>query len=507
MILRRKRRKKSEDNAANQKVESKIKSAGPFNAAALKEEFAKCPDVQFSQLRFKNYQVVLIYCSGLVNTDLLYNSIPEKTEKFLGSFEGNLSKETVLEGLNLPSLSSIDNKEDAISDVFSGKLLLDLGVSGTIFTVEISERPQRQPEDTKAESTILGPRDDFIEDITVNFSLIRKRLRTTSLVFDEFDVGKRTKTKLLLVYMDDIVNQETLGQIRDKLSTISVDGLMSGNQLEELINDNRYGLFPRHKYTGKPDFAVQTLLSGRFVILIDGVSTAYITPVNFHLLFKSSEDRELNYIYSSLERVLRVSGLLASTLLPGAWIALTTFHQEQLPLTLLATVVETRRGVPFPTALEAFAMLILFDLFREAGVRLPMAIGQILSVVGGLIIGDAAIRSGLTSPSMLVIIALSTVSTFTLIDQSLIGTLSVMRLFSVLLASLLGFFGLLISFYLFLCYLGTIQVFGVTYLDGMNEFDKGTFLKTFFRLPDPLMKSRASALDLNDNTRRDGQGK
>lgn len=498
--------KKSEANKAQMtgKEKSSNISSEPISAELLKEVFTKNSDVQQAFFKFNGNQVKFIYCAGLVNTDLLFNTVPRLIEKFFNQFESVPTQEEILENLNLPSLGTIHNKEEAIADVFAGMLLIDFGIPGTMITADISKRPQRTPEDTKAESTILGPRDDFIEDLNVNISLIRKRLRTTSLVFDEFTIGKRSQTKVLLLYMDDIVNKDTLAQITNKLKSVSVDTLTSGTQLEELINDNPYGIFPRHKYTGKPDFAVQNLTSGRFVILMDGVATAYITPINFHLLFKSSEDREVTYIFSSLERFLRVSGLIVSTMLPGIWIALTTFHQDQLPLTLLATIVETRRGVPFPAPLEAFGMLLLFDLFREAGVRLPMAIGQILSVVGGLIIGDAAIRSGLTSPSMLVIIALSTVATFTLIDQSLIGTISVIRFISILLASILGFFGVLISFYLLLSYLGTIRVFGVAYLDGLNEFNKGTFLKTFFKLPSNEMRSRPEDLNLNDVTRKEG---
>jgi spore germination protein KA len=495
--------KKPRQNQDESKGEKIAGPSEPLSSELLKEVFSKNSDVQYTLFKYHHHQVVLIYCSGLVNSDLLYNTIPRLIEKYFDRYGGTPSAQSLLENLNLPSLSTIDKKEDAINDVFSGKLIMDFGISGTMITVDISERPQRNPEDSQVESTILGSRDDFIEDINVNLSLIRKRLRTTTLVFEEFNIGKRSQTKLLLLYMDDIVNKDTLAQIKDDLSSISIDGLTSGTQLEELIVDNPYGLFPRHKYTGKPDFAVQNLLSGRFVILIDGVATAYITPTNFHLLFKSSEDREITYIFASFERFLRVSGLLVSTLLPGIWIAITTIHQDQMPLTLLATVVETRRGVPFPPALEAIGMLVLFDLFREAGVRLPMAIGQILSVVGGLIIGDAAIRSGLTSPSMLVIIALSTVSTFTLIDQSLIGTISIIRLFSIFMASILGFFGVLVSFYYFLSYLGSIQIYGVAYLNGLNEFNKGTFLKTFFKLPDSQMKSRPEDLNLNDVTRKD----
>ncbi|MBO0960869.1 spore germination protein [Neobacillus sp. MM2021_6] len=477
-------------------------SLPPLNTQALREIFSKCPDIEFSTFKFKLHPVTFIYCSGLINTDLLYETIPSLIEKFFERFNGTLTTDVILEELNLPSIATISSEENVVSDIFAGKLLIDFGISGILFTLDIAKRPQREPSETNTESTILGPRDDFIEDININVSLIRKRLRTTSLVFEEFCVGKRTKTKLLLLYIDDIANLDTLGQIRNKLSSINVDGLSSTNQLEELINNNKYALFPRHKYTGKPEFAVQTLLSGRFVILIDGVATAFITPINFHLLFKTNEDKEISYIYVSLERLLRVSGLLISTLFPGIWIALTTFHQDQVPLSLLATVVETRRGVPFPAAVEAFAMLLLFELFREAGVRLPMAIGQILSVVGGLIIGDAAISSGLTSPSMLVVIALSTVATFTLVDQSLIGTLSIIRFLSIIMASLLGFFGVLLSFFLLLSYLGSIQTFGVYYLDGMNQFNKWTFLKTFFKLPAGAMRRRPEDLNLTDDTRK-----
>jgi hypothetical protein len=485
------------------KSEVKNKSSEPFHIEGLREIFSKNPDVQFSPLKFGQYKVTLIYCSGLIKTEMLFTTIPDKLERFFERYKEIYSKEFILQNLHIPSLTTVDSQDLAVSEIFAGKLLLDFGIPHTIFMVDISERPQRNTEDTKAESTILGPRDDFIEDINVNFSLIRKRLKTTTLLFEEFDVGQRSHTKVLLLYMDDIANKETLKKIKEKISKISIDGLTSRNQLEELINERPNGLFPRHKYTGKPDFAVESLLSGRFVILIDGVATAYITPITFHLLFKTNEDREINYLFSSLERFLRVSGLIVSTLLPGIWIALTNFHQDQLPLTLLATVVETRRGVPFPAPLEAIGMLLLFDLFREAGVRLPMAIGQILSVVGGLIIGDAAIRSGLTSPSMLVIIALSTVATFTLIDQSVIGSISIIRLFCTVMGSLLGFFGVLISFFLLLCYMGGIQVFGVAYLDGMNEFNSGSFLKTFFRLPEGSMKSRPDGLQLQDVTRRD----
>src|SRR5699024_4172668 len=211
--------------------------------------------------------------------------------------------------------------------------------------------------------------------------------------------------------------------------------------------DKRSKLFPRHDYTGRPDFAVQSLIRGRVFILVDGVAYGMITPVNLFLLFKTVEDNEYPTIFSSFERLLRVFGIIVGILLPAFWLALTTYHQNQLPLQLLATVVQASTGLPFPSALEMLIMLIMFELFREAGLRLPEAIGGTLSVVGGLIIGDAAIREGVTSPAMVVIIALSVISTYTLVNQSCISAVSMICIFSIIATAFFGLFGFFVSFY------------------------------------------------------------
>ncbi|MBP3038820.1 spore germination protein [Bacillaceae bacterium Marseille-Q3522] len=473
-----------------------------LNARLLRKIFAKCPDVHFSVFTFQNQHVTLIYCSGLVNQETLFKTIPKALESFFSSHNDEHNKETIINGLNLPNLGYIEQKEKAESEIFAGKLLIDFGLPGTIIYVDIADRPKRNPEDANTEANIQGARDNFIEELYVNISLIRKRLRTASFVYEVLEIGRRTKTKVAILYLEDIANKDILKKIKDKLDQIDIDGLFSGTQLEELINDRPYALFPRHRYTGKPDFAVTSVLNGRFIILIDGVTTAYITPVNFSFILKVAEDQEVSYIVSSLQRIMRVGGLFISTFLPGFWVAITTIHQDQLPINLLATVVESRRGVPLPTSFEAFIMLIIFGLFNEAGLRLPKSIGQILSVVGGLIIGEAAISAGLTSPAMLVIISLSTVATFTLQNTSLIGTLFFARFFVLLCSSLLGFFGLLFSFFLLCGYIGNIQIFGVPYLEMANDLSAGNFLKTFFRVPEQKWKKRPSSVQVNDQSKK-----
>ncbi|MFJ7724743.1 spore germination protein [Neobacillus sp. NPDC097160] len=500
------KKKKKTQNTTKTPDEKEISTASKYlNEQTLRELFKKNEDVIFEPFKFNQHKVMMIYCKGLIRNDMLYQTVPDRLEAFFSPLHAEPSKEKILDLLHLPSLKLLENEDEAVSEIFSGKMLLDFNIPGSIFLVDISERPQRNPEETKTEVSLLGPRDNFIEDISINIALIRKRLRTTSLASKSLEIGRRTRTKVSVLYIDDITDKEILQNIMEKLSAIEIDGLFSGTQLEELIDKNPFGLFPRHAYTGRPDFSVQSLLSGRVIILIDGIAYAYITPVNLFFLLKSSEDKEQNYAFSSFERLMRVVGILIATFLPGFWVALSAFHQNQLPLTLLATIVESRRGVPLPTSLEALLMLVIFELFREAGLRLPTAVGQTLSVIGGLIIGDAAIRAGLTNPAMLVVISGSTIATFTLVNQWLIGTVSIIRFFVIFCVSIFGFFGFFISIFIIIIYIAKIRIFGVPYLGLATRIDMMNILKSVFRLPDSKKVSRANSLNPNDPTRKEGE--
>ncbi|MBM7649754.1 hypothetical protein JOC78_002738 [Bacillus ectoiniformans] len=487
----------------HQKVSDSSPSHKQMNEERIRSLFEKCEDVQYSFLQYKQETVTLVYCNGLVSNDILFQVVPAQLEKFFDKLEGEISEDSI-KYLQLPSVELLKTEDQAISDIFAGKLILLFNSIELVITIDMADRPERQPEQSNIEVSVKGPRDSFVENISVNHALIRKRLRTASLVSEAFQVGRRSKTKVSILYMDDITDKELLQKFKQKIQSIDIDGLYSGTQLEELINDGTFSIFPRHAYTGRPDFAVESLLNGRLVILIDGVAYAYITPVNLSYLIKSAEDKENNYLYTSFERLLRVAGILVAAFLPGFWVALTAFHQNQLPLNLLATVIESRRGVPFPTAMEAILVLLLFELFREAGLRLPLAVGQTLSVIGGLIIGDAAIRAGLTSPAMLVVIAGSTVATFTLTNQSLIGTVSLIRFFVISLVSLFGFFGFFISLFIVGTFLAKIRTFGVPYLELATRINLKNILQAIFLLPARKNNTRADALNPSDPDKQGG---
>ncbi|GHI01251.1 spore germination protein [Neobacillus kokaensis] len=470
---------------------------------ALRKTFKDSSDVVFFNLQFQKYLVTLVYCNGLVSNEMLYKTVPSRLEKFFLDSPNEINEET-LHSLKLPTLTHIETIEKSEDEVFSGKVLLVFQGDHQVYSVDISDQPKRNPEEGNMEISIKGPRDNFIEDISVNYALIRKRLRSTSLLSESFEIGKRTRTKVILLYIKDIANLEIIDQLRKKLNEIDIDGLYSGMQLEGLINDNPYSIFPRHTYTGRPDFAVQSLLTGRFVVFIDGVPYAYIAPVNLFFLLKAAEDSETNYFYNAFQRIMRAFGISVAAFLPGFWVALTSFHQNQLPFTLLATVIESRRGVPFPTALEAILMLVLFEVFREAGLRLPVSIGQTLSVIGGLIIGDAAIRAGLTNPAMLVVIAASTIATFTLVNQALVGAVSLLRFVVIIFSATLGFFGFFTSIFLIGTVVAKIQSFDLPYLQVAERLSLRYVLKSIIRIPVKKDDTRPGSINPPDPTKQGG---
>ena len=240
---------------------------------------------------------------------------------------------------------------------------------------------------------------------------------------------------------------------------------------------------------------------GRFLILVDGVAYGVITPVNIFYLLKTGEDYESSIIYGTFERFIRLIGGIVGILLPSFWLALTHFHQDQLPLQLLATVVITNIGLPFPAVLEMLIILMMFEILREAGLRLPSKVGGIIGVIGGLIIGDAAIRSGITSPALVVVIATSTIASYTLVNQQFENFVIIIRILFIIVTAFLGLFGFFICFYLFILYVANTRVFGVPYLNISADLSFNNLKKTLFRLPKYKYKFRPNFLDPQDESR------
>ncbi|PQP89394.1 spore germination protein, partial [Paenibacillus sp. AR247] len=379
-----------------------------WNFSRLNDLFAKSADIKVQMHRLSKSnpysEIVLVFADGLCESSLLGKVIlPELYDMY--EKDGLPSKKGELLAGKLPlSLLKTNAPSSAIEEaVFQGSVVLFLPHTNELYTMDISNMPKRTPEESTTEISVKGPKDGFTEDISTNVALIRKRIRSTTLCNETFVMGRRTRTRVSLLYIEDIISPKLLEEVKKRMSKIDMDGLYTASQLEELLSDSKYSLLPLIDFTGRPDYAVSSLINGRFVIIVDGNPMVLTGPGSLSLLMKSPEDIHFNYIYISFVRLIRVLSLVLSVALPGFWVALTAFHQDQLPYRMMATISVTRLGLPFSAQMELFLLLLLFEIFREAGIRLPTTIGQTLTVIGGLIIGDAAIRAGLVSPSSVVV--------------------------------------------------------------------------------------------------------
>ncbi|WP_139364907.1 spore germination protein [Sutcliffiella halmapala] len=464
---------------------------------ALQELFNQSSDVRIkSEEEIMGKPIIIIYCKSLVDSSLLHTlRMPFLKDK------KNLSTAFQEEKKSLEEVT----EDFIVQEVFDGKLVLITPEDdGFIYLYDISKIPSRNTEESSTDISIRGPKDGFIEERITNIGLIRKRLKTKSLVMRDYIVGDRSKTIVTLVYIEDIINQEILSNIKEKMEQIDIDVLTSSSMLEELIVDTPASIFPLVNYSGRPDFVVDSLNQGRFALIVDGAPTVLIAPSNFSYLFKTPEDANVNFYYATIERLLRFLGFAVTLFLPGFYTALITHNVGQLPLPLIATITVSRLGLPFPVFLETLIMLIMFELFKEAGVRLPKSVGQTVAVLGGLIIGDAAIRGGITSPTMLVIIGITAVASFTLVNQSLLGNVFIIRLYILALSAFFGIFGFMIGLLSIVLLLCRLQSFGISYMVNFLEFNMKDILYILFRNPANLANKRSTSLKPKDKTRIGG---
>ncbi|WP_028559750.1 spore germination protein [Paenibacillus pinihumi] len=487
---------------------SKSKQEYNWNRQTLEALFARTADVDIESYRLsekEQSEIMLIYSNGLCDASEISKTILPELEK-LEATKGleSLHKGNFYGSLPMTSVDPAAPPKQISEWIFDGEVLLLIPFTNALFKMNIGHRPERNPEESTTEITIKGPKDGFIEDLMTNVALIRKRVRSESLCCEISTLGRRTRTKVALFYFGDIIDPKVLKEAKNRLQKIDIDGLYSINQLEELMVDQKLTLFPLLDFTGRPDKAVSSLLAGRFVIILDGNPMVLIGPGNLSLLMKSPEDLYFSFQYISFARLIRALSLLISMLLPGAWVALSSFHPDQLPFRLMATVASGRIGLPFSGQIELFILLLLLEIFREAGLRLPSSIGQTLTVVGGLIIGDAAIRAGLVSPSVVVVGAVTAVTSVTLVNQSLSGSVSVIRFGLFFISAFMGMYGLLLGIVLLVGYMSRLRSFGVPYLAPMSPFNAADLLKSVLRLPWIWMKKRPETLNVTDPDKGEG---
>ncbi|RAI88146.1 GerA spore germination protein [Paenibacillus pabuli] len=470
--------------------------------ASFEEQFNPCADVVIQTFPAKDetdMSVIMIYCDGLVDGKQINQFIIPRLEQHSLFIEEEHPKEL---GLTLNPIEDLTDTENLNLLIFSGQLLLIFGNGDQSCSLDIASIPGRTPEESAIESSIKGPRDGFTEELSVNIGLVRKRMKTSSMCYEKYVKGGRTQTSIGLLYVKDIINPDILKEARKNLDQIEIDGLLGTSIMERAIMGGIRSIFPLTDNTERPDYVVDSLLNGRFAVLIEGSPVAIIAPTTLFNQLKSPEDESTPFFIVTFERILRISGLLIACFFPAFYIGLTSFNVEQIPLPLLATISGTRMGLPMPVTLEAFVMIFMFELFNEAGRRLPRALGQTVSVVGGLIIGDAAIRAGITSPTIIVTVAISVISSYILVNTVLSGATAQVRIGMLVISSILGLFGFIIGLLGLLVHLVSLECYGVSYLSPVSPYIPGDFTQAVSMPPSMKRTKRPAVLHTQDSTRR-----
>ncbi len=381
--------------------------------------------------------------------------------------------------------SSMDNIVSAI--VYGDTVLMIEGYSEVII-ISSKGWDKRSITEPSSEKVLRGPREGFIESLAVNMTLIRRKIRSRDLKFHRVTVGERTRTEVCICYIDGLVHEDILNYIINKIENIYVDSILDVKYIGEFIDDNPFSLFETNNFTERPDVVMGRILEGRVAILVDGSPSVMTTPSLFAEIFMSNDDYYLSYYYSSIRRILRISGFIITISIPALYLALVTFHQGTLPTNLLVAIYAARTGVPFPSILELIILIIIFEILREAGTRAPGSVSQSLSIVGALVLGTAAVDARLVSAPMIIIVGIAAITGLMLPNVS--GILTILRAFLLVLSSILGIYGYIFGILAIVIHLFTLRSCGIPFMSGLDTFNMQYIKDTFIRAPGWYMRSR-----------------
>ena len=370
--------------------------------------------------------------------------------------------------------------EDAAMKLVNGFcVVLFPGAGAIAFEVKTGEK--RGPSAPEVENTVKGAKDGLVETIRTNTSLIRRHLRTPALRLDETKVGRRSLTNVTVAWIEGITSPELVKRMKKRLDSIDMDALITPGAVEEYVTGSRATAFPLLQYTERADTFCLGLLDGRVGLLVDGLPLGYLAPVDLECLMESTEDLSRDYVSAYCVRVLRYGALMLSLLLPGFYIALTVFHQQMIPLPLLRAMIESKKDVPFPSALEVLGLLIAFELLQETGIHLPQAVGQSVSTVGGIVVGTAAVEAGLISPAALIVVSIAGICGFVLPNRDLAEAVRVWRFGLGILGAAAGLFGVTLGLIGLAIHLGGLSSLDVPYLSPFQTSEHNGILRRRMR--------------------------
>ncbi len=466
----------------------------------LKEETNNSSYIVYREKYINNIKIDIIYNEVLTDQDKISNFIYRSLDHIEKIYqEKELLYDVIKNNISNIKIKEINNYQDICKYLNNGFVILLIEDDYSL-ALEVKKNLTRSIEKPMTETTIRGAMDSFTENIETNIGLIKRRLKTNKLWNEDMELGKYTKNKISILTIKGLTDSKIKDNIINKLNSLEIDGVTDTGTLKHLIENETKTIFPTSITTERPDKVVSSLLRGKTVIIIDNCPFVLIMPIDINDFFLSQDDKDSNYINNSLTRILRYLAFFITILTPGIYIALTTFNQEMIPLELLTSFASQRSTVPFPAFFEAILMFVSFEILRESDYRIPNVSNSALSIVGALILGEAAVNAGIVSPIMIIIVAITAISALVIVEPELSNAVKWYRILFMLGGTTIGIFGIFIVFIIFTTNLCSINSYGKSFtmpFTPINSDIKNSIIKF------PLLKRNKRNKYLTNNIIRE----
>lgn len=455
-------------------------------------------------------QVGLVYVDGLVDTDQLAVQVIKTLEQAGGSADTSGNGPSPADDLRVritgrlmttTDVRTMDSFDQLLDPLLAGDTVLFVDGCDAAFVIGLRQFAHRSVEQPATEAAIRAPREGFIEAIRVNTSLIRRRLNTSTLRVTNLYLGRRSKTEVAILYLQDVAAPELVAEVKRRVHAIDIDAIQESGYIEQFIEDNHFSPFPQVMNTERPDKVVANLLEGRVAILTDGTPFALIVPAAFSMYYQSVEDYYSRFLISSLVRAIRLLSLVSSLVFPSLYVSLVSFNPEMIPTKFAVAVAGGRAGVPVPAVVEVMMLEIVMEILREASLHLPRQIGGAISIVGVLVIGQAAVASGFVSPITVVIVAMTAIGSFATPAFDAASALRLLRFPLIIMAGIFGLYGVLVGLIFIVNHMLSLESFGVPYMAPVAPVSWRGLRDGIVRAPLWFMRRRPRSLQTLDSVR------
>jgi spore germination protein KA len=477
----------------------------------IKDMFSCDEGISFRSFCCQNdpqIQFCAVFVSGMTDKNSIQKQIikPIMEAKLDESYDINKLLNTIAqEIISAANVKQSSTLEMIVQSLLTGSTLLFVNEFDRAILIDTANWDKRAITEPEAEKVVMGPREGFTEYIGTNIVLVRRKLKTANLKFKYREIGTQTKTKICICYLEDVAEPKLVREVEARIGKIDLDSVLDVGYIKEMIKDTPFSPFKTIGYTERPDVIAGKILEGRIAVICDGSPIAITMPFLFIEYFNVNEDYYDNFIYATFNRIVRwVSFLLASSV-PAIYVALITFHQEMIPTQLLLSISGSRQNVPFPTVVEALLMLFVFEILRESSIRIPSGVGQTVSIVGALVIGQAAVEAKLVSSPMVIVSAITGITSFVIPKMQ--SELLIIRFIFLLSASAIGLYGYLFCVIGMFIHLASLRSFGFPYMTHIASFDPQDVKDGILRAPWKMMKTRPKLVAQKNRQRTVGEEK